>query len=310
MLCPNCGAENDEQAKECILCGCKFVNEQENNIENPVPETPVAKTEKQKSSKVPLIVLSIVCVVLALIAVFLIFGLVNNNKNSDNKQAGVNSSAVSAAENTTTTSTTTGTSPTTTTTTEPTTTTTTTTTTAATTKKTTTTTAKPEVYAKNLTNVTKGELISQYFNSIYDVDTASIGQQNVVALKNTGKFPYYKFGFMYMEASEIPDSDTVCTVQVLPGGKIDDKATIGMTYNELKDIYHFDGAKLDGGTFGMTAWVNIDGQKWGIEFALTTEDKAKLGILNGVSFEDIGKVYDLSEINPKSDLGYYIDSLQ
>lgn len=40
-----------------------------------------------------------------------------------------------------------------------------------------------------------------------------------------------------------------------------------MTYNELKAICpSLEGATLDGGTFGPTAWINIDGNAWGIEF--------------------------------------------
>ena len=83
-----------------------------------------------------------------------------------------------------------------------------------------------------------------------------------------------------------------------------------MTYNELKDIFNFEGASFDGGTYGITAWTYVDGVKWGFEFDLSAQDKADLGVLNGIDFSMIGVPIDLSDINPKSDLAYYIASIQ
>lgn len=315
MICPNCGAENDSQANECILCGYIFETPEQESTETQTPviqETPSAEaiSEKSNSSKAPIIAISIVCAILVLAVIALTYFLIN--KNDDN---GIVVSSSAAEESsidkptvkttTTATTTTTTTAATTTTTTKAT-----TTTTKKTTPKTTTTKAEPVVYAKNLTSITKGGLMNKYFNNLYDVDYISIGQQSVAALTNTGRLPYFKFGFMYMDASQIPDGERVCTVHVLPGGKIDKNTEIGMTYNELKKIYNFEGASFDGGTFGATAWVYIDGVKWGIEFDLTPEDKVKLGVSNGIPFEMIGVPFDLSDINPKSILGYYIESVQ
>lgn len=113
-----------------------------------------------------------------------------------------------------------------------------------------------------------------------------------------------------MNDYEIPGNDTATVIYVTEGGKIDRNATIGMTYNELKSIYNFAGAEFTGGTFGATAYVYINGIKWGIEFNLSQQDKERLGVANGIPLENLGKIYDLSSINPKSDLGYYIQSIQ
>lgn len=304
-ICPNCGAKNDIENNQCELCGFVFENQQQEDIQTDVNvvKKQISNNEQQlnkQPSKAPIVIISVVCCIL-LVAVILLAYIFISNNNKDDKSNVVSKSEISSVAETTTTTTIT-----TTTTTEPTT----TTTTPTTTITTTTTTAKPEVYAKDLINITKGKLMSKYFDNLYDVGYISVGQENVVALENTGKLPYFKFGFYADMADHISSSDKVCAIHVMPGGKIDSKTRIGMTYNELKKIYHFDGATFDGGTFGATAWITVDGVKWGIEFKLTPQDKAQLGVTDGVPFEMIGVPIDLSDINPTSDLGYYIESLQ
>lgn len=289
MNCPICGAELDNEANECFLCGYKFSNnEQSNNSLISEENTSNIATESDdiSKSKVPIII--IIVIVILLLAGLVVYYFMKGKENNTSTALSTTISTSSSVQTETTT--------------EAITTTTSETTTITTT--TTTTTANKEVCASDLIKVSKGKLLKKYFNNAFDADYVSIGQQNVVSLENTSSFPYYKFAFMYMSADEIPNNEITCGIHVLPGGKIDEKTTIGMTYNELKEIYGFDGASLDGGTFGYTAWIKVDGVKWGIEFKLNTDDKAKLGN------PELGESVDLSAINPKSDLGYYIESIQ
>ena len=282
--CPSCGADCNSYARFCLECGYKFLND--DNTELEIGQQDKDKRTKSKSS------LSILIVVIVLVMALAAFVLVNNKSKDKSIKPNISSSSVSENDKDETT-------------TEPTTTTASLTTTiTTTTTTTTTTTAVKEVYASDLVKITKGKLLKKYFNNIYDTDYISLGQQNAVSLENTSNFPFYKVAFMYMEADEIPDNEVTCGIHVLPGGKINDKITIGMTYNELKEIYDFEGASLDGGTFGYTAWIKVNGVKWGIEFKLNTDDKARLG------YPELGEPVDLSEINPPSDLGYYIESVQ
>lgn len=309
MVCPKCGAKNDDNINFCMKCGSELSHYQnENSVDELQTENKFPKLNSQSNhsqalikqpSKAPIVIISVVCCIL-LVAVILLAYIFISNNNKDDKSNVVSKSEISSVAETTTTTTIT-----TTTTTEPT-----TTTTTPPTTTTTTTTAKPEVYAKDLINISQGKLMSKYFDNLYDVGYISVGQENVVALENTGKLPYFKFGFYADMADNISSSDKVRAIHVMPGGKINSKTRIGMTYNELKKIYHFDGATFDGGTFGATAWITVDGVKWGIEFKLTPQDKAQLGVTDGVPFEMIGVPIDLSDINPTSDLGYYIESLQ
>ncbi len=278
MICPICGAELENNASECLLCGYKLSdNAQENkslvseeNASNVVNKD--NKTSSPKKSKLPIII--VIVIVILLLAGMGVYGyyIMKNQNNiplsSESANTGIQTETT--AEQTTTT----------------------------------TTTAVKEVYASDLVKITKGKLLKKYFNNIYDTDYISLGQQNAVSLENTSVFPYYKFAFGWMSADEVSNDDVTWGIHVLPGGKINDKITIGMTYNELKEIYDFEGASLDGGTFGYTAWIKVDGVKWGIEFKLNTNDKAGLG------YPELGEPVDLSDINPPSDLGYYIESIQ
>ena len=306
MICPICGAELDNEASECFLCGYKFSgNPQENEALVSEENTSNISTEEfntsgPKKSKLPIII--VIVIVILLLAGIVVYGYYfMKNANKDNSLLSPKSTNTTSRIQTKITPKATTSTPVST---KSTTTTPTTTTTTPTTTTPTTTTVKEYIYAKELVNVTKGNLLEKYFNYIYDTDYISLGQQNVVSLENTSVFPYYKFAFWYMEADKIPDTDVNCGIYVLPGGQIDERTTIGMTYNELKEIYHFEGASLDGGTFGYTAWIKVNGVKWGIEFKLDTDDKARLG------YPALGEPVDLSEINPPSDLGYYIESVQ
>ena len=295
MICPICGAELENNASECFLCGYKFSDNAQEN-ESPVLEENASNvankdnnTSSPKKSKLPIII--VIVIVILLLAGMGVYGYYIMNNENNNIPLSTESTNTSIQTKTTT---------------EPTTTTTslTTTTTTTTITTTTTTTAVKEVYASDLVKITKGKLLKKYFNNIYDTDYISLGQQNAVSLENTSVFPYYKFAFGWMSADEVPNDDVTWGIHVLPGGKINDKITIGMTYNELKEIYDFEGASLDGGTFGYTAWIKVNGVKWGIEFKLNTDDKARLG------YPELGEPVDLSDINPPSDLGYYIESVQ
>lgn len=303
MICPICGAELDNEASECFLCGYKFSgNPQENEALVSEENTSNISTEEfntsgPKKSKLPIII--VIVIVILLLAGIVVYGYYfMKNANKDNSLLSPKSTNTTSRIQTKITPKATTSTP------VSTKSTTTTPTTTTTTTAPTTTTVKEYIYAKELVNVTKGNLLEKYFNYIYDTDYISLGQQNVVSLENTSVFPYYKFAFWYMEADKIPDTDVNCGIYVLPGGQIDERTTIGMTYNELKEIYHFEGASLDGGTFGYTAWIKVNGVKWGIEFKLNTDDKARLG------YPALGEPVDLSEINPPSDLGYYIESVQ
>lgn len=237
----------------------------------------VTDTSKQKKSKLPTVIIIVIIILLLVgVGVYGYYLMKDGSNNTSGTSSSSNITTSSIQTETTTEQTTT----------------------------TTTTTAKKEVYASDLVKVTKGKLLKKYFNNVYDTDYISMGQQSVVSLENTSNFPYYKVAFNYMMADEIPNNEVCCGIHVLPGGKINDKITIGMTYNELKEIYDFEGASLDGGTFGYTAWIKVNGVKWGIQFNVNTEDKAKLG------YPELGEPVDLSEINPPSDLGYYIQSIQ
>ena len=279
MICPICGAELDNEASECFLCGYKFSgNPQENEALVSEENTSNISTEEfntsgPKKSKLPIII--VIVIVILLLAGIVVYGYYfMKNANKDNSLLSPKSTNTTSRIQTKITPKATTSTP------VSTKSTTTTPTTTTTTTAPTTTTVKEYIYAKELVNVTKGNLLEKYFNYIYDTDYISLGQQNVVSLENTSVFPYYKFAFWYMEADKIPDTDVNCGIYVLPGGQIDERTTIGMTYNELKEIYHFEGASLDGGTFGYTAWIKVNGVKWGIEF------------------------------RPPSDLGYYIESVQ
>ena len=91
------------------------------------------------------------------------------------------------------------------------------------------------------------------------------------------------------------------------GGKLNDKITIGMTYNELKEVCDFDMAYATFTTYDASVDVTIDGEKWHIAFALTDVEKAQVGLNNVTVDNDAGvHQFDLSEINPKSTMGYYL----
>lgn len=295
MNCPICGAELDNEANECFLCGYKFSNNEQSNkslISEENTSNIATESDDISKSKVPIII--IIVIVILLLAGLVVYYFMKGKENNTSTALSTTISTSSSVQTETTT--------------EAITTTTSETTTITTT---TTTTAQREVYAKDLIKIPKSKLLKKYFNNIYDTEMISVGQENVVAIKNTSRMPYYKIGFYYMMDDDIPDKELPYAIHVSPGGKINENVTVGMTYNELKDIFGFEAAQIDGGTFGATAWVYIDGVKWGFEFELSTEDKVKLGIADGVDFDKIGvPIFDLSKINPKSDLGYYIKSIQ
>ena len=135
------------------------------------------------------------------------------------------------------------------------------------------------------------------------MDFISLGQQYIIAVENDDVYPNTKIGFYTMDIQNIGTLDFPYAIHVTPGGYITEGVQVGMTYNELKAICpSLEGATLDGGTFGPTAWINIDGNAWGIEFDVSQADRERLGMAVGVAV-------DLSELNPKSTLGYYISSL-
>lgn len=122
-------------------------------------------------------------------------------------------------------------------------------------------------------------------------------------MENDDVYPNTKIGFYTTDIQNIGTLDFPYAIHVTPGGYITEGVQVGMTYNELKAICpSLEGATLDGGTFGPTAWINIDGNAWGIEFDVSQADRERLGMTVGVAV-------DLSELNPKSTLGYYISSL-
>ena len=158
------------------------------------------------------------------------------------------------------------------------------------------------VYANDLIYETADDIFAELGDD-FSMDFISVGQENIIAVENDDVYPNTKIGFYTTDIQNIGTLDFPYAIHVTPGGYITEGVQVGMTYNELKAICpSLEGATLDGGTFGPTAWINIDGNAWGIEFDVSQEDRERLGMTVGVAV-------DLSELNPKSTLGYYISSL-
>ena len=174
-------------------------------------------------------------------------------------------------------------------------------------------------FANDLIHFTITDITVKYFNEVYDKEQMTTGQSWIWGYKNTTVFPYYEFGFTYDENSAdqigwyLYQRQTPDVIHVSPGGYINKDIKIGMTYNELKDKLHFEGVQATGSTYSWTAYAMIDGVKWGIQFDIPTADKKKLEEMHSQQFIDLDHpfpVFDISDINPKSDLGYYIRSFQ
>ena len=320
MNCPNCGADIEDNLSQCPVCGYGFeatedIPQAEDMQTNAQPQI-VAAEPTTKKSNAPMIVISVVCVLLVAAVCIMAYFLFNQKDNSTNDIPVTSVSSVNAAEtdaessNAETSSMveeSSSAAETTTTTSAP-------ETTTTTTAETTTTTTKaeksePELSTKDLTNISESKLVGDYFGGIYDTDYISAGQYDIISLKNTAVFPYYKFGFNYMSADDIKGGDKPAVIHITEGGTLTGGGKVGMSYNELKAIYDFEGATFDGGTYGITAWTYIDGIRWGFEFDLSAQDKADLGVLDGLDFSMLGVPFDLSDIDPKCDLAYYIASL-
>lgn len=158
------------------------------------------------------------------------------------------------------------------------------------------------VYANDLIYETADDIFAELGDD-FSMDFISVGQENIIAVENDDVYPNTKIGFYTTDIQNIGTLDFPYAIHVTPGGYITEGVQVGMTYNELKAICpSLEGATLDGGTFGPTAWINIDGNAWGIEFDVSQADRERLGMAVGVAV-------DLSELNPKSTLGYYISSL-
>lgn len=158
------------------------------------------------------------------------------------------------------------------------------------------------VYANDLIYETADDIFAELGDD-FSMDFISVGQENIIAVENDDVYPNTKIGFYTTDIQNIGTLDFPYAIHVTPGGYITEGVQVGMTYNELKAICpSLEVATLDGGTFGPTAWINIDGNAWGIEFDVSQADRERLGMAVGVAV-------DLSELNPKSTLGYYISSL-
>lgn len=158
------------------------------------------------------------------------------------------------------------------------------------------------VYANDLIYETADDIFAELGDD-FSMDFISVGQENIIAVENDDVYPNTKIGFYTTDIQNIGTLDFPYAIHVTPGGYITEGVQVGMTYNELKAICpSLEGATLDGGTFGPTAWINIDGNAWGIEFDVSQGRRERLGMTVGVAV-------DLSELNPKSTLGYYISSL-
>ena len=307
MFCPKCGKQIEENTAKCPACGCEI--EQVKNMLNGNEKTENKQLQNQNANvknNTPIIIVSLICVTLVIIVSIVVYFMLNYKKNDNNNNANAVITTITAdsrneVSSTPTESVSSVTKAATTTTKKS------TTKKATTTKKkttTVTTTARPELSTKDLTTITESELVGKYFNGTYSTELISAGQYNVIALKNTSRLPYYKFGFFYMNADEIKGNDTPTVVQSIPGGQLTGGGKVGMTYNELKAIYNFDGAQFDGGTYGITAWTYIDGVKWGFEFELSQQDNADFRARSSNSLTPV--TFDLSDINPKSSLAYYV----
>lgn len=148
--------------------------------------------------------------------------------------------------------------------------------------------------------MSKDELINDYFNGKYEAGQISRGQEYILSVKGSS-VPCCEFGID-------ESADKVSVIQVIEGGELSDKIKIGMTYNELKEVCDFDMAYATFTTYDTSIDVTIDGEKWHIAFALTDEEKLSLGMGNLTVDTDAGvHQFDLSEINPKSTLGYYTE---
>ena len=148
--------------------------------------------------------------------------------------------------------------------------------------------------------MSRDELINDYFEGEYEAGQISGGQEHILSYKSPSKLPYCEFGCY-------DDPDKVDIINVTEGGKLNDKITIGMTYNELKEVCDFDMAYATFTTYDASVDVTIDGEKWHIAFALTDVEKAQVGLNNVTVDNDAGvHQFDLSEINPKSTMGYYL----
>ena len=128
------------------------------------------------------------------------------------------------------------------------------------------------VYANDLIYETADDIFAELGDD-FSMDFISVGQENIIAVENDDVYPNTKIGFYTTDIQNIGTLDFPYAIHVTPGGYITEGVQVGMTYNA-----------------------------WGIEFNVSQADRERLGMAVGVAV-------DLSELNPKSTLGYYISSL-
>lgn len=131
-------------------------------------------------------------------------------------------------------------------------------------------------YAVDLIDLTYNYFNSNIFDGDYESELISVGQYSTIGIYNQDKLPNYKIAFEASSVKDIKDNDRVLALHVLEGGKINESVKIGMTYNELKSIFGFDGVQLSGGTFGLGMWVNIAGTAWFIQFDIPESEYQKM----------------------------------
>lgn len=171
--------------------------------------------------------------------------------------------------------------------------------------------AESNEYAVDLIDLTYNYFNSNIFDGDYESELISVGQYSTIGIYNQDKLPNYKIAFEASSVKDIKDNDRVLALHVLEGGKINESVKIGMTYNELKSIFGFDGVQLSGGTFGFGAWVNIAGTAWFIQFDVPESEYQKMvdEAYSDTSVSPFQVKFDLSDMNPKSILGVYSASI-
>ena len=387
MICPNCGAELDDDALSCYVCGYQFyetdeteydeteeqsdhgdiqqcpycgseieaglsvcpICQSELGVEQPeiIEEQPVDNNETApavKSSKDLVISIAAIAAAAAIGIGVCIYAFTSSKDNSadpikqDTQTTPITSvstedtasapeTVISDTEEVTTASATV-TTVSTTTTAAKTITTTTTTTTAATTETTAAaTTAAPEttttaavteppavkaVYANDLLNLNYYKL-NESLNYNFREQIISAGQSAAMGILNFDVFPNIIIGFDAADTSRIFGDAMPSVLNVLPNGYINKDIMVGMTYNELKEKLNFEGVQGDNDTYGWRAMVRIDGVLWGIQFDIPKERSDELWEKKSElapTIDDPNPIFDVSDINPKSDLAFYIRSIQ
>ena len=164
-----------------------------------------------------------------------------------------------------------------------------------------------DFYAKEFINKTFSEIKNNYFKNKYSVLRVSAGQYPVVGISNTNILPNIQFGFDSMKISDVKSSDRPLTIEAFTGVRVNKSVTVGMSYNELKKMFGFRNAINNGGTWGIGAYVKIDGVTWFIQFDVSYEEAEKkcpkydpTGTGSPYAIE-----YDLSGLNPKSNIAVY-----